>query len=233
MIGAFDLARETEFSVGAYCDACEAGETDVLAAPKDGALVGTGDRTVHATLGDVLADRDFDVEVEVWASPPGSPTTAQRVATAVASGGQVNAVIPTSVRAGDDLMLVVRDPATGAVLDAGITTRFAPRLAPLVRTDALRYGADQTIAASGIVGFYEGAADLVLRDETTGTVVTAATVTVSRPGQLGNGWNAFDTAFSVSEPHAGALMSIGTLDGNGRYRRVGCFVYGGAESDCP
>ncbi|MEO7096123.1 MAG: hypothetical protein ABI175_22870, partial [Polyangiales bacterium] len=226
VVGAFDLARETTFDVHAHCETCAAGQTDLLASPKDGALVATGDRIVHVTLGDVLADRDHDVEVELWASPPASPSAAQLVATSVASGNQVNAIVPASVVAGDDLRLIVRDPASGAVLEAGLTTRFAPELAALVRTDALRYGADDTVGASGILGFYEGYADLSLRDETTQAVINDATVTASRPGQVGNGWNAFDAVFSVAEPHTGALYSIGSIDGNGGYRRLACFAYG-------
>jgi hypothetical protein len=135
--------------------------------------------------------------------------------------------------AGDDLQLIVRDPASGAVLDTGLTTRFAPVLAPVVRTDALRYGADDTVAASGIVGFYEGYADLSLRDEVTHAVIDDATVTAARPGQVGNGWNAFDAVFEIAEPHAGALLSIGTIDGNGDYHRVGCFAYGSGTRACP
>lgn len=233
VVGAFELARDTAFEVHTHCETCAPGETDILATPKDGALVATGDRTVHMTLGDVLADRDHDVEVELWASPPADPSAAHLVGTSVASGAQVNATVPASVVAGDDLRLIVRDPASGAVLDSGLTTRFAPELRALVRTDALRYGTDDTISASGIIGFYEGYADLSLRDEVTHAVINDATVTASRPGQVGNGWNAFDAVFSVAEPHEGALMSIGTLDGAGAYRRIACFAYGSGARPCP
>ena len=233
VIGAFDLAGETAFDVHTHCETCAPGQTDILAIPKDGALVATGDRTVHMTLGDVLAHRDHDVEVELWASPPANPAAAQLVGTSVASGSQVTALVPASVVAGDDLRLIVRDPASGAVLDTGSTTRFAPELAPLVRTDALRYGVDDTISASGIVGFYEGYAELSLRDEVTHAAINDATVTAWRPGQIGNGWSAFDAVFSVAEPHAGGVLSIGTLDGAGGYHRLACFAYGSGPRPCP
>lgn len=233
VVGAFDLARATVFDVHAHCETCDPGQTDVLAAPKDGALVGTGDRIVHMTLGGVLAERDHDVEVEVWASPPGQPEAAQLVGTSIASGAQVNAIVPASVVAGDDLRLIVRDPASGAVLDTGVTTRFAPVLAALVRTDAIRYDGGR-LAASGIAGFYEGYADLSLRDELAHVVLAETAVTATRPGQVGNGWSAFDAAFAPElVPQTGDLLSIGAIDGNGAYRRLGCFAYAGGARPCP
>ncbi len=239
VVGAFDLASESTFTVATHCETCESGATDILAGPKAGALVGTGDRILHGVLGDVLADRTDDVAIEVWASAPAHPAEAQLVATAIASlasGTQLNVVLPPSLQAGDDLLLVVRDPSSGAMIDSGVLTRFAPEAAALVRTDALIYGDTVSVAASGIVGAFEGRARMSLRSEAHHLVIDETSVTADRPGQVGNGWTAFDTTFApeITDEHGtinpalprnGDLLSIGTLDGNGGYRRLGCFEY--------
>ncbi|MBL0220111.1 MAG: hypothetical protein IPQ07_40365 [Myxococcales bacterium] len=236
VVGAFDLASESAFDVATHCETCEPGVTDILAAPKAGALVGTGDRILHGVLGDVLADRTDDVALEVWAYAPAHPAEAQLVATSIASGSQVNVILPPSLQAGDDLLLVVRDPSSGAMIDSGVLTRFAPDAAALVRTDALIYGDTVSLTASGIVGVFEGRARMSLRSEAHHLVIDETSVTADRPGQVGNGWTAFDTTFAPeltdehgtlnpALPRNGDLLSIGTLDGNGGYRRLGCFEY--------
>lgn len=236
VVGSFELATETSFALGTHCAACTAEQVDVLAEPKAGALVATenGD-IVQMQLGAVLAGRTFDVEVELWASPPAQAWNARKVATSTASGAQVNILVPSSVVAGDDLRLVVRR-AGGAVLDAGVTTRYAPTYAPLVRTDALVYGDIASIGASGIVGYYEGSAALSLRSEARKIIVADHDLRADRPGQVGNGFGAFDATFlpdledgsggvNPNLPRNGELLSIGSLNGNGDYVRLGCFEY--------
>ena len=236
VVGSFELATETDFAISTHCSSCAADQIDVLAEPKAGALVATENgNIVHVDLGAVLANRAFDVEVELWASPPAQAWNAREVATATASGSQVNILVPASVLPGDDLRLVVRTTG-GAVLDAGVTTRFAPELAPLVRTDALLYGDLVSVGASGIVGYYEGVASLSLRSETRKVIIADHDLHVDRPGQPGNGFGAFDATFNPpleSEqgalnpnlPTNGELLSIGYLTGDGDYKRLGCFEY--------
>ncbi|CAN5890535.1 hypothetical protein BH11MYX3_BH11MYX3_37790 [soil metagenome] len=235
VVGSFDLARDTMFHVGTHCWDCVPGATDILAVPKDGALVATGDRIIHAQLGDVLATRTFDVELELWASPPAHPWAATKVATAVASGGQLNVIVPASVHAGDDLRLVITDGA-GTTLDAGVATRFMPTATALVRTDARIYGDTGMVQASGIVGLFEGRAPMSMRSETHHVVIADTTVVAERPGQVGNGFASFDATFAPeladehgtlnpALPRNGDLLSIGSIDGNGGYRRLGCFEY--------
>jgi len=182
----------------------------------------------------VLAGRTFDVELELWASPPMQPWNAVKVATSVASGTQANVIVPASVRAGDDLRLVVRE-AGGPVLDAGVPTRYAPQAASLVRTDAILYGDIASVQVAGIVGFFEGQATLALRSETRHVEIALDDITASMPGQIGNGFGAFDAAFAPELEHNGTLnpdlprngdlLSVGTFNGNGDYRRLGCFEY--------
>lgn len=235
VVGSFELATETSFALGTYCPGCTSDQIDVLAEPKAGALVATETGIVQMELGAVLADRTFGVEVELWASPPAQDWNARKVATSVASGSQVSIVVPSSVLPGDDLRLVVRE-AGGANLDTGVTTRFAPVLAPLVRTDALLYGDLASIGASGIVGYYEGVASLSLRGETRKVVIANHDLHRVLPGQPGNGFGAFDATFAPpletqqgelnpNLPRNGELLSIGYLNGNGDYRRLGCFEY--------
>lgn len=235
VVGSFALATETHFDLATSCESCAGAQVDVLASPKAGALVGTDTGIVAMELGAVLADRDFDVEVELWASPPAQGWSAKQVATSVASGWQVNIIVPPSVQAGDDLRLVVRE-AGGRVFDDGVVTRYAPVAAPLVRTDALLYGDLASLGASGVVGFYEGVASLSLRSETRRIVIADHDLHVDQPGHVGNGFNAFDATFAPplelapgvvnpSLPRNGELLSVGYLDGDGAYRRLGCFEH--------
>ncbi len=236
VVGSFDLATETSFSVSTHCRTCTRDQVDVLAEPKAGALVASenGD-IVQMELGAVLANRNYDVEVELWASPPAQAWAGRKVATSVASGTQVNVIVPASVLPGDDLRLVVRK-AGGAILDTGVVTRFAPVLAPLVRTDALLYGDLVGIDASGIVGYYEGVASMSMRSETRKVVIADHDIHIDRPGQVGNGFGAFDASFyppielasgalNPNLPRNGDVLSIGYVNGNGDYKRIGCFEY--------
>jgi hypothetical protein len=234
VVGSHDLSSETWFDVQTHCAGCDPRATDVLSSPKAGALVATGTTVVETALGDVLANRTFDVELELWASPPMQDWNAHKVATSVASGTQANVIVPASVRAGDDLRLVVRK-AGGAVLDAGVPTRYAPQAASLVRTDAILYGDIASLQIAGIVGFFEGQATLALRSETRHVEIAVDEVRAAKPGQVGNGFNAFDATFlpelehdgmlNPDLPHNGELLSVGYFNGNGDYRRLGCFEY--------
>lgn len=236
VIGSYGLARATSYDVIARCtsDGCAA-RVDVLAAPKAGALVATGTGLVEARLGAVLADRAFDVELELWASPPGRPWDAIPVAAAVASGDQVNALVPASVAAGDDLTLVVRE-AGGRVLDTGVRTRFAPEAVAFARTDAILYGDLVSLQIGGVAGFFEGIAELAIRSETRDVEIARAVVRAELPGAAGIGYGAFDATFAPALfdaqggvnpdlPHDGERLSVGTIDGDGGYRRLGCFEY--------
>jgi hypothetical protein len=234
VVGSHNLASATSFQLATYCPDCTGSETDILAAPKAGALVGE-DRLVSMQLGDVLSTRDFDIEVDLYASPPGLPWIATKVATSVASGNQVNVIVPDSVATADDLTLVVRE-AGGRVLDTGVRTRFAPVLAPIVRTDALLYGDLVSVQASGIAGYFEGVLSMSMRSETRGIVIADTDIHIDLPGHVGNGFNAFDAAFNPeltdesgvlnpNLPTNGELLSIGMIDGNGGYRRMACFEY--------
>lgn len=232
VVGAFDLARASAFSIAAYSTA-EPELTDVLADPKDGALVGNGG-IVRATLGTALADRTFDVELELWASPPADPAQLRRVAISQASGNQINILVPAGVAAGDDLQLRVRD-GSGKVLDSGVAARYAPSTGALVRTDALVYGTGGRLGASGIVGMFEGRAHLALLSESRQIPIAETTVVNERPGQAGNGWAAFDVLFEPAYGMAadGEPVSIAVLRGDGEYQRLACFAYRGARTACP
>ena len=236
VIGAYNLAGDTFYDVVARCIGCAPERVDVLAAPKAGALVATGTGgLLQAELGDVLANRTFDVELELWASPPGQTWNAQHVATSVASGSQINTLIPASVVAGDDLTLVVRE-AGGRVLDTGAVVRYAPDEVAFARTDAILYGDLASLQIGGVVGFFEGTAELALRSEVTQQEIARDDVHADLPGAVGIGFGAFDATFApdiVDEngnlnpnlPHNGELLSVGWIDGNGGYRRLGCFEY--------
>ncbi|MBA3464717.1 MAG: hypothetical protein H0T46_32590 [Deltaproteobacteria bacterium] len=232
VVGAFDLARATAFSIAAHSSA-DPEMTDVLADPKDGGLVGGGG-IVSAVLGNALADRTFDVELELWASPPAVPSQLRKVATSQASGNQVNIIVPPGVTAGDDLQLRVRD-GQGKVLDSGVSARYAPSSGALVRTDALVYGTNGSLGASGIVGMFEGHAHLALLSESRNIVIAETTVMNDRPGQTGNGWAAFDAVFEPAYGNAadGEPVSIAVLRGDGEYQRLACFAYRGARTACP
>jgi len=235
VVGSHELATETFFEVATACDGCDARTTDVLAEPKAGALVATGTKIVEARLGNVLASRDFDVELELWASPPMKPWSAKKIATSVASGDQANVIVPASVLPGDDLRLLVRE-AGGPVLDAGVTTRYFPEAVPLVRTDAMLYGDIASVQVGGVVGFFEGHATLSLRSETRCVEIATHHAEASLPGAVTNGFGAFDATFAPelvddrgeldpNLPRNGELLSVGWLDGNGDYVRLGCFEY--------
>ena len=220
----------------AHCsDDC--GDTvDILASPKSGALVAMEtDRLLQANLGAVLANRDFDVELELWVSPPGQQWAATHVGTSVASGTQVNAIIPDSVNAGDDIKLVVRE-AGGRILDTGVLTRFAPQAAAFARTDAILYGDLVSVQIGGVVGFFEGTAEMALRSETRDLEIARHVMYAELPGAVGIGFGAFDASFNPelfdaqgvlnpNLPHDGELLSVGYINGNGVYRRLGCFEY--------
>jgi hypothetical protein len=234
VVGSHNLSTETWFNVQAHCDGCDAGATDILAEPKAGGLVGNGSNIVQTRLGDVLANRNYDVELELWASPPMQSWNATKVATSVASGSQANVIVPSSVRAGDDLRLVIRK-AGGAVLDAGVPTRYFPTAASLVRTDAILYGDIASLQVAGVAGFFEGHATIALRSETRHVEIAVDDIEMIMPGHVGNGFNAFDATFAPEIEHNGVLnpnlprngdlMSVGTFNGNGDYRRLGCFQY--------
>ena len=234
VVASHDLSSESFFEVTTSSDASP-DEVDVLSSPKAGALVATGTQIVQAELGRVLANRTFDVELELWASPPMRPWDATKIATSVASGTQINVIVPPTVQAGDDVRLVVRK-AGGPVLDAGVPARYAPEASAFVRTDAVLYGDLASVQVSGVVGFFEGHATLELRNETRGGVIDADAAVVAMPGHVGNGLNAFDATFAPELtlpggglnpdlPHNGVVLSVGFLDGNAAFRSLGCFEY--------
>ncbi|MBA3501610.1 MAG: hypothetical protein M4D80_36345 [Myxococcota bacterium] len=237
VVGSYNLARETFYDVTARCanTACNA-KVDILASPKAGALVAMQtNRLLQANLGAVLATRNFDVELELWVSPPGQSWNAVKVATSVASGNQVNAILPASVKAGDDIQLVVRK-AGGAVLDSGVLTRFAPTATAFARTDAILLGDLVSVQIGGVVGFFEGVAEMSLRSVTHNREIATHTVRAELPGAVGNGFGAFDATFAPELfnaegvvnpvlPRDGEKLSVGWIDGNGGYRRLGCFEY--------
>ena len=193
------------------------------------------DHLLQMELGAVLANRDFDVEVDLYASPPGQSWNATLVGTSVASGNQVNAILPDTVAAGDDLQLVVRE-AGGRVLDTGVLTRFAPVAQAFARTDAILYGDLAGVQIGGVVGFFEGTAELSLRSETHSREIAQYVAHAELPGAQGLGFGAFDASFNPeltdeqgvlnpNLPHDGELLSVGYINGNGDYRRLGCFEY--------
>ena len=229
VVGSYGLEHDTAYTLTASCAgaACSDSRLDVLATPKDGALVGDDQRLVTMSLGDVLLDHGSDIEVELWASPPMQSWNAQLIAVSQASGSQVNAILPASVQRGDDLRLVVREPG-GRVLDTGVVTRFAPEHTAFARLDSILYADIAGLQIAGVVGFFEGVADLRLRSETRDLELAEHTLHADRPGQLGNGLNAFDATFAPDLAVAatdGELLSVGTMNGNGEYRRLGCFEY--------
>ena len=242
VIGSYALATETGYTLAAACSAgaaesvCGGASVDVLAAPKVGALVATASgRVIHGELGNVLRDRDFDVELELWASPPMRSWAAVKVATGTASGSQLNVIVPDSVQAGDDLTLVVRE-AGGRVLDSGVLTRFAPEAKELARTDAILYGDLASLQIAGVAGFFEGRAGIVLRSLTNDREIARDTTTATLPGAASNGFGAFDAAFTPDLaladgtvnpvlPRNGELLEVGTLDGNAELSALACFEY--------
>ena len=237
VIGSFALATDSAYRAEVRCapdNSCDPARIDVLAAPKAGALVGGGG-LIEARLGNALAARDFDVEMEVWSSPPGLNWNAELMGVSVASGSQVNALVPDAVAAGDDIILVLRE-AGGAVLDTGVLTRFAPADGVFARLDAILYGDLVAVTVSGVTGYFEGTAELELRSEETGRTIESAVVRADRPGQVGNGLGAFDATFApwIADedgnlnpdlPRNGDLVSVGRINGNGDYLPFGCFEY--------
>jgi hypothetical protein len=230
VVGSFELETATEFTIRTACWECDAAATDALAAPKAGALAGEGDRTIHAELGAAIRERT-DVSIELWIAPPLRRELARLVATVPVSAGRADLLLPASATEGDDLLLVVRD-SSGAMLDAGVPARFAPVAHALVRTDALVYGANGMIAASGIAPMFEGRAQLVLHADARGLVLGEATALADKPGHAGNGFSAFDARFPPAAFGRGERLSIGTYNGNGDYRAIACFLAGGAAISC-
>ena len=237
VIGSFGLETDSAYQAVVRCapeHSCDPARVDVLAEPKSGGLLGAGD-LIAARLGHVLASRDFDVEMEVWTSPPGLRWSAELAGVSVASGDQINALVPDGVKPGDDIVLVVRE-AGGAVLDTGVLGRHAPGDSVFARLDAILYGDLVAVTVSGVTGFFEGTAELELRSEETGRTIESVVVGADRPGQAGNGLGAFDATFApwVSDedgnlnpdlPRNGDLLSVGRIDGNGGYLPFGCFEY--------
>jgi hypothetical protein len=229
VVGSYNLASDTFYELAAACTGanCTPSRVDALAAPKDFALVGDSSRLIQMQLGDTLLGYG-DIEVELWSSPPMQWWNATRVATSQASGSQVNVIAPPAVRWGDDVRLVVREAGGGRVLDSGVTTRFLPVPTNLVRLDAILYGDIASLQIAGSTGFFEGQADLRLRSVTRNIELAAYTAHADRPGMVGNGFNAFDATFMPELTVAatdGELLSIGSINGNGAYRRLGCFEY--------
>lgn len=237
VIGSFGLASDSAYTAAVRCapdHGCDPARVDVLAEPKAGGLVGADD-LIAARLGDVLAARDFDVEMEVWTSPPGLSWAAELAGVSVASGDQINALVPDAAAAGDDVILVVRE-AGGAVLDTGVLGRYAPGEGVFARLDAILYGDLVAVTVSGVTGFFEGTAELELRSQETGRTIESVVVRADRPGQVGNGLGAFDATFApwISDedgnlnpdlPRNGDLLSVGRISGNGDYLPFGCFEY--------
>jgi hypothetical protein len=237
VVGSYQLASDAAYQAEVRCapeHGCDPDRVDVLADPKVGALVGSGD-LVAARLGRVLAARDVDIEMEVWSSPPAQSWNAELVGVSVASGDQVNALVPDGVKAGDDLILVVRE-AGGDVLDTGVVARFTPDERVFARLDSIMYGDLATLTVSGVTGYFEGTAELELRSQVTGRTIDAEVARAERPGQTGTGLAAFDATFApwITDdegnlnpdlPRNGDRLSVGRISGNGDYLPFGCFEY--------
>ncbi|HEY5952185.1 MAG TPA: hypothetical protein VIV40_42095, partial [Kofleriaceae bacterium] len=229
VVGSYGLATDTFYELSASCTGpgCGVSRVDALATPKQGALVGDGGRLVSMVLGDMLIGYG-DIEVEMWTSPPMQAWNATKVATSEASGSQINVIAPPAVRWGDDVRLVVREAGGGRVLDTGVTTRFLPVPTNFVRLDSILYGDIGSLQIAGSVGYFEGVADLRLRSETRHIELAQDVKHSDLPGMVGNGFNAFDATFSPElsvAAHDGELLSVGYINGNGSYRRLGCFEY--------
>lgn len=230
VVGSYNLTTDTSYDLSASCPGpggCGVSRYDVLATPKTGALVGDSQRLVSTLLGDVMVGHPYDVQVEVWASPPMQSWNATKIATSTASGMQLNTILPTTVVAGDDLQLVVKKPG-GTILDSGVTVRYAPTRTAFARLDRILYGDIASLQIAGVVGFFEGVADMRLYSETREMTLADVAVHADKPGQEGNGFNAFDATFApelTRAPHDGEILSVGFINGNGDYRRLGCFEY--------
>jgi hypothetical protein len=237
VIGSYQLASDATYRASVRCapeHGCDPDRVDLLAEPKAGALAGGGG-LIAARLGRVLAERDTDIEMEVWTSPPGQIWNAELAGVSVASGDQVNALVPDGVRVGDDLLLVVRE-AGGALLDTGVLARFAPEESVFARLDSILYGDLASVTISGVTGYFEGTAELELRSRRTGRTIAGVVARAERPGQLGTGLASFDATFApwITDDHGevnpdlpknGELLSVGRIGGNGDYLPFGCFEY--------
>lgn len=226
VVGSHNLATETSYELTATCGNCES-RVDILSNPKTMALVGNEQNLLSMELGDVMTGRTHDVQVDVYASSPMQWWNGVKVATAVASGNQVNAIIPSSVKPGDDLRLVVREPG-GRTLDTGVLTRYVPTPTAFARLDAILYGDIASLQIAGVVGFFEGQADLRLFSETKKRTLADHTQHAEAAGQQGIGFGAFDATFMPDYSVAaadGELLSVGFINGNGDYKRLGCFEY--------
>lgn len=226
LAGSHDLATATAYELTATCSGCGVSRIDALATPKAGALVGDMQRHIPMVLGDMLVGRD--VEVELWASPPMQWWNGELVA--LARGAQLDTTVPSAVRPGDDLLIVMRDES-GRVIDTGVRTRYAPQQNAFARTDRVLYG--DTLRIAGVVGYFEGVAELRLLSETRQLELAHDVVRASKPGQEGNGLGAFDATFTPTDAEPGELVSIGVMNGNGEYRRLGCFEFAGEPRECP
>lgn len=226
VVGSYNLASDTFYRLSSKCTSC-AGKVDVLATPKNFALAGDAQHMVRMTLGSVMTGFGSDVAVELWASAPMQSWNAKKVATSYASGNQVNVLVPSTVKPGDDLRLVVRQ-GTGRILDSGVTVRYAPSPASMMRTDAVLLGDLTSIDIAGIAPFFEGQADMRLYSETRKKELSKSVVKATSPGQVGMGLNAVDLHFNPSFANAakdGELLSVGFINGNGDYTKLGCFEY--------
>ncbi len=226
VVGSYNLASETFYDLSASCESCE-DRVDVLATPKDFGLVGQADNLVSLQLGSVMQNFNADVSVEVWASPPMQWWNATKVATSEASGSQVNAILPSTVKPGDDLRLVVRE-GEGRILDSGVTVRYLPVRSRIVRLDKILYDDIAGLHIAGVVGFFEGQADLRLYSESNKKQIASSLQYADHPGHIGNGLNAVDAHFTpelTNAAHDGELLSVGFINGNGDYTRMGCFEY--------
>ncbi len=237
VIGSYQLASDATYRATVRCapdHGCDPDRVDLLAEPKAGALAGGGG-LIAARLGRVMAARQSDIEMEVWTSPPGQIWNAELAGVSVASGDQVNALVPDGLEAGDDVMLVVRE-AGGDVLDTGVYARFAPEEAVFARLDSILYGDLASLTVTGVTGYFEGTAELELRSRRTGRTIAGFVARTERPGQIGTGLAAFDAAFApwITDddgevnpdlPRNGDLLSVGRIGGNGDYLPFGCFEY--------
>ncbi len=227
VVGSYKLARDTSYTIASSCTSCAA-SVDALRTPKEFALVGDANRVVQIQLGAALANHAKPLQVEAWANAPMLPWTATKVATGAVAGNAVSITLPTTVKAGDDLSLVVREK-DGRVLDTGVLARnIRGTQTSFARTDAVLFDDLVGMQVAGVVGFFEGQVTMRLRSETKKRDMNDVIVKATRPGQVGNGLNAFDAHF-VPDFSVGArdgeILSVGFINGNGAYSRLGCFEY--------
>ena len=141
VVGSYNLATDDDLRPGRHLGPMAAASRDRRARDAQGLAPSsaTPSASVQMMLGDMLVDRDFDVEVELWASPPMQPWNATKIATSEASGTQVNAIAPASVHPATTSAWSSTSPGD-RILDTGVTTRFAPAGNAFARTrrDPLR-----------------------------------------------------------------------------------------------